>query len=172
MRLFTALNPSENDKDIIEKYIIRLRQAGAVGNFSRRENLHITLAFLGETDRLGEAAEAMENTVTEPFVYRLSALGRFKGYGKGDTVFLGVEDDSVMKKLASSLSDKLREKGFKLESRSFKAHLTIGREIYGYEKIRDISIPGLVISAGEMSLMKSERIRGRLTYTPVYVKNL
>ncbi len=172
MRLFVALNPSENDKDTIEKYIIRLRQTGAVGNFSRRENLHITLAFIGETDRLDRAVEAMDNTVSEPFKYRLSALGRFKGGEKGDTVFLSVEDDSVMKKLASSLSCMLTREGFKLESRSFKAHLTIGREVCGYEKIRDIPPPGLEISAAEMSLMKSERIRGRLTYTPVYVKTL
>lgn len=143
MRLFVALNPSENDKDIIEKYIIRLRQAGAIGNFSRRENLHITLAFIGETDRLDGAVEAMDNTVSEPFIYRLSALGRFKGNEKGDTVFLSVEDDSVMKKLASSLSDMLKREGFKLESRSFKAHLTIGREVYGYEKSETFHHPAL-----------------------------
>jgi hypothetical protein len=36
MRLFVALNPSEGDKAVLERYIVSLRKAGAEGNFSRR----------------------------------------------------------------------------------------------------------------------------------------
>jgi 2'-5' RNA ligase len=53
------------------------------------------------------------------------------------------------------------KKGFRLEERGFKAHLTLGREITGYEKIRTVSVPSLEIAAEEIALMKSERLGGR-----------
>ena len=173
MRLFVALCIGEKEKNVLEQYIIKLKKTGVSGNFSRKENLHFTLAFIGETDDIDAAVRAMKATVTEPFAFHLSAPGRFKnGDGGGDTAFLAVDNDVVMRKLTDLLAENLKKEGFRLENRSFKAHLTLGRGVMGYEKIRDISAPDIEISAKEMTLMKSERIRGILTYTPVFSKEL
>lgn len=173
MRLFVALNPSEGDKAVLERYIVSLRKAGAEGNFSRKENLHVTLAFIGETDRLEAAARAVGGVASEPFAYRLSSLGRFRGRrGGGDTVYLNIDEGGAMAGLARLLAERLEKEGFRLEERGFKAHLTLGREITGYEKIRAVSVPSLEIAAEEIALMKSERLGGRLVYTPVLVKKL
>ncbi len=57
-----------------------------------------------------------------------------------------------------------------LENRKFTAHLTLGREIRGYDKIKDSAVPSLEGEVKELSLMKSERINGVLKYTPIYIK--
>ena len=48
MRLFIAINFDEETKQSIIAVQRRLREWGR-GNFSHPENLHLTLAFLGET---------------------------------------------------------------------------------------------------------------------------
>jgi RNA 2',3'-cyclic 3'-phosphodiesterase len=171
MRLFIALDLSEGNKDILEHFVIRLKKAGASGNFSRRNNLHITLAFIGETDRTAAVVQAMEATVSEPFTFCLSSLGVFRS-NDSDTLYLNVENDNKMKTLAQNLADKLKKEGFQLENRSFKAHLTLGREICGWQQIHELPIPALEITAFEMTLFKSERIKGILTYTSLYAKKL
>ncbi len=172
MRLFISLNPGESEKNEVERYMLKLKKAGASGNFSRRENLHITLAFIGETERTKDIERVMDAAETRSFVYRLSSLGRFKSGCRGDTVFISVEDGGELKELAASVSMGLKKAGFRLENRSFIPHLTIGRNIAGYDMIRDIPVPRLEIRASEIFLMKSERLRGILTYTPLYKKPL
>ena len=44
MRLFIALQFSDDVLDALVDYQSRLRSCGAIGNFTIRENLHITLA--------------------------------------------------------------------------------------------------------------------------------
>lgn len=48
MRLFIAINFDDTELDAFEAARERLRDPGRGANYSRRENLHLTLAFLGE----------------------------------------------------------------------------------------------------------------------------
>ena len=61
MRLFIAINFGENELDAFEAARDRLRERAGRANYSRRENLHLTLAFLGEQPqaRLPDARAAM-----------------------------------------------------------------------------------------------------------------
>ena len=60
MRLFYAILLSEEMKQALVGAQDFLRAQGIQGNYTRRENLHLTLAFLGETDRLSAARRAAE----------------------------------------------------------------------------------------------------------------
>ena len=48
MRLFIAINFDDTELDAFEAARERLRDQAGAANYSRRENLHLTLAFLGE----------------------------------------------------------------------------------------------------------------------------
>ncbi|MDO5297728.1 MAG: 2'-5' RNA ligase family protein [bacterium] len=63
MRLFIAINFDEATKEAAAASAKLLQQHSLRGNFSSRDNYHITLAFLGETERrrLPKVREAMEN---------------------------------------------------------------------------------------------------------------
>lgn len=169
MRLFIAVDLSEEMKDQLEQYIIGLKKKGAAGNFSRRANLHITLSFIGETDKQGAAEAALSRINFTPFKFRLTEAGRFPGRN-GDTVYIGIDSSGSMEKLAEGIRNELIREGFVLENRKFTAHLTLGREIRGYDKIKDSAVPSLEGEVKELSLMKSERINGVLKYTPIYIK--
>jgi 2'-5' RNA ligase len=70
------------------------------------------------------------------------------------------------------LRKELISNGFKIDDKKFSPHITLGREIL----LKDNSVWDFKINAAEkvnkISLMKSERINGKLVYTEVFAKQL
>ena len=97
-------------------------------------------------------------------------MGRFHRDG-GDTYWVGIEKSPALSTLANNLSAVLRSAGFKMEDREYKPHITIGREVTANRKI-EFAVPANSMPVNRISLMKSERIGGRLTYTEIYAKQL
>ena len=59
MRLFVAIRPSPAVRDVLLDAEAALRRQGR-GTFTRPENLHLTLAFVGEAERAAPAQAALE----------------------------------------------------------------------------------------------------------------
>lgn len=179
MRLFIAvLLPNEARSKLMET-IRQLKAHTQDGRFTQEENLHLTLAFLGElpANRISAIKKAMEDVKHLPFSLSFQQLGRFKREG-GDIYWLGVprQSQQPLQLIYSQLSAGLTREGFKLESRSFEPHLTLGRQIVVNPEFDrnqfSQSLPALTVPVSKISLMKSERLNGRLTYTEIYAKML
>ncbi len=175
MRLFIAILLDQEIKDGLCGAIDRLQQNSTQGNFTHRENLHLTLAFLGETARLGEIKRAMDGVTAEPFPLSLGGFGKFRRDG-GDIYWVGVNRNNALTEVYNQLWVQLSAVGFTPEARAFKPHLTLGREVRitsGFqESAFEKSMPKMDMTVKKLSLMKSERIQGRLTYTEIYAKQL
>ena len=59
MRLFIAIRFSPEIRQTLLDAVSGLRAQARSGNFTRPENLHLTLAFLGETNQTKEIRTAM-----------------------------------------------------------------------------------------------------------------
>lgn len=167
MRLFIAVNFEEAFKLRLSRHMEQLRKNAIRGNFSRVSNLHITLAFIGETDRVADCESALQAIDFSRFSISFDRVSRFKRRG-GDICWLGVRDDTEIKALAGSVARELKARGFELEDREFKAHLTLAREVVfkgGFEPTKYALPQNLNYRVDRISLMKSERIKGNLTYT-------
>ena len=177
MRLFIALNFDENIKTELGEISRDFQQFTCQGNFTRPENFHLTLAFLGEVApaRLEDIKQAMAEVAVKPFLLKMDGLGCFKRRS-GDIYWVGVEKSKPLLELYRQLVDILIEKGFALEKRKFKPHLTLGRQIKLAEGLKLESLPvaakPLSQRISKISLMLSERIDGRLTYTELHAKYL
>lgn len=177
MRLFIAINLNNEIKDYLLSAIGRLKKASVSGNFTHRENLHLTLVFLGELEpgRVPAIRTAMDRACDGPFRLSFAGFGRFRRRG-GDIHWAGVEKNRDLIALQKSLCAELEAAGFSLEEREYSPHLTLGREIRLSEPAADIY--GELASADKemhvsrISLMKSERIAGKLTYTEVHGSDL
>lgn len=174
MRLFVAIQLEEPMKDALCAAIGRLKAAALQGSFTHRENLHLTLAFIGETNRLQAAKEALQGVVASPFTLTLAAPGRFKR-PDGDLCWMGVQHTQALSALQVQVTERLTDAGFALEKRAFTPHLTLGRRVKlppGFDwKALEQPAPASM-AVGRVSLMLSERIAGRLTYTELYAKPL
>ncbi|MCL2438823.1 MAG: RNA 2',3'-cyclic phosphodiesterase [Coriobacteriia bacterium] len=178
MRLFISINLDDEVRGDIAAVSDELRRRSAKGTFTLPENLHITLAFLGESDQsqLESAIEVMNAVDCDAFELRLEGIGRFRkhGGGRGDIWWAGVRKSEELLRLQKELTTELRLAGFDLEKRSYKPHVTIGRQII----LKDHIDPGGLIGVSvrqpveSIELMQSERIADRLTYTSLYTSTL
>jgi len=175
MRLFIAINFNEEVKESLCDSIARLKNVALKGNFTRRENLHLTVVFIGETNKVEAVKQAMDSINALPFELSIGGVGRFKRDG-GDIYWAGVKKNNVLTDIYNQLCVELAKKGFTLENRGYKPHLTLGREVVVPksfdEKEFAKTVPHMIMSIDYVSLMKSERINGKLTYNEVYRKQL
>jgi len=169
MRLFIAINFSGATRAQLLRLRDELRSRSEHGRFTVPENLHLTLAFLGECDAKQAAAakDAMNAISFEPFAINIERVGRFKRNG-GDIWWAGVQVSKPLSDLHGDLTDKLIAVGFKLEKRKYSPHITLGREVLTDAAPWQPPAFGETILSTE--LMKSERINGKLTYTEIFSK--
>ena len=170
MGLFVALKLSEPVLDRLSKTTRELKTHAVSGRFSHRENLHLTLAFIGETTNVSGAKQALSQISAPEFEMTIAGGGRFKRDG-GDIVWAGVEKNRSLEQLAAQVQALLRKKGFVLQERPFAAHLTLGREVI-LEPDFDLRAffagqDHCTMQVERVSLMKSERISGKLVYTEI-----
>lgn len=162
MRLFAAVRFSPAVEAALWAAVGDLRRRGT-GTFTRRENLHLTLAFIGETDRLADARAALaELSGRGPLRLETGGpLGRF-----GDLWWAGVRGGEELAALAGAVQSALRDRGFAVERRAWKPHVTLVRRWRGPAPAT--AVAPAAMTADAVSLMRSDRIDGRLVYTEVY----
>ena len=161
MRLFIAIRFPGNIKDALSDTMADMRRQGVSGNFSRAENLHLTLAFLGEVESPEDVLKAMDRINAEPIQLELGEVGSF-----GDLYWVGFKDSPELKDYVKRLRAQLRKDGIWFDSKAFRPHITILRKAGHTEKLQ-FRVRNEAFPASKVSLMKSERIEGKLTYTEI-----
>ena len=162
MRLFLAIQLSPAVREALLTAQDALRRQGR-GSFPPPENLHLTLAFIGETDRLEEVKSALAPlTGSGPVCLEAGGpLGRF-----GDLWWAGIRGGPALAALASAVQTALRQAGFPIERRAWKPHVTLVRRWRGPTPRTQVAPAAMTADA--VRLMRSDRVDGRLTYTEVY----
>ena len=75
MRLFIAIQFKKNILDALTDFQADLKSQGVTGNYTKRENLHITLAFIGDYGNPDEVLDAMEQVDFRPIEISLDGVG-------------------------------------------------------------------------------------------------
>lgn len=171
MRLFVAVNFSQEVKEDIFRLVQELKGQSQNGTFTRRENIHLTLAFLGEVEknRLQAVKDAMLAVEFPSLNIVFDHLGRFSRR-EGDIRWLGAKNNPHLLKLAQDLNCSLLEAGFDIDDRPFKPHLTLGRRV----KASPLPPAGnslenpIEVHCPRISLMHSQRLNGVLTYKEIF----
>jgi len=107
-------------------------------SWTRLDNIHITLAFLGDTEEnmiKVISSKLKESCVgTGIFELNIRGIGVFKNLSDPRVIWTGIEPSEKLTLLNTSIIYGLDESGFKIENRPFKPHLTLGRIKYLNDK--------------------------------------
>ena len=169
MRLFIAIPLPPDITRALSAARVALESHGATGRFVPRENYHITLHFLGDTDALKDITDAMRESVRDikPFVLRLKEYGSFKTDGS-HTGFVNVTCDSEeLNRLYESLESALWERGFSKNRGRLTPHVTLGRKIEGDEDFA-LSPQKAAFTANAVVLYESASVRGQMQYNVLH----
>ena len=176
MRLFIAVNFNDEIKNQILEVQEQLRSRSTKGNFTRPENLHLTLAFLGETpeEKLACLRGIIGDIRSPPFDIAFSRTGCFT-HSRKELWWIGTEGGSPglssLKSIHSKLVRDLLDAGFPVDERPFNAHITLAREVKRLEPIV-LTCPEIILKVNRVSLMKSEHPGRVLTYTELMGRDL
>lgn len=125
-RLFFALWPD----DLVRKQILQLQtQSGGLGQSCAPENLHATLAFLGEKnpDQLEDIIDAGDHVTAAPFTLELDTREWLK---QSQICWLSCSQTPPrLEQLVYDLTKNLAPLGYTTDLRPFKLHVTLKRRV-------------------------------------------
>jgi RNA 2',3'-cyclic 3'-phosphodiesterase len=160
MRLFVAVTPPPQVLDELGSATETMRSARPELRWTRPDQWHLTLAFLGEVDDTARAdlSVRLGRTATQhpPMRLALHGAGRF-----GDRVlWTRVAGDVVaLRGLAASVRAAARRAHVDVEDRPYRPHLTLarGREGADLRPVVDVlaGFAGRTWTAGELHLVRS-----------------
>lgn len=111
----------------------------------------------------------------EVFTFSLTNLGYFKRR-EGNIYWLGIENNDTLFNLNNNLHQSLIYKGFELEGREYKPHITIGRKVKLVDSFNpnelDDNVGKIKININKVDLMKSEFANGKLIHSVIYSRPL
>lgn len=162
MRLFIAIQLNDETRESVRETQAAFRRQGVRGNYTPAENLHLTLAFIGEYGDPDSVLDAMETVRFSPFSLTMEKTGCF-----GDLWWTGFADSKPLESLVRNMRHALADAGIPYDKKKFKAHCTILRRA-AYAKngsLPHIDAAPVSMRAERISLMQSTRGRHGMIYT-------
>ena len=130
MRLFVAMEIPSEIRAALTAFVSDLRGLAPQAKWVRASNLHVTLKFLGETDRARlRQVEAGLAAIRSPEAATMNfrGLGFFPDERHPRVFWAGMEASPNVATLAADIDQAMHRLGFPLEGRAFSAHLTLAR---------------------------------------------
>ncbi|MFA6147391.1 MAG: RNA 2',3'-cyclic phosphodiesterase [bacterium] len=132
MRAFLGIGLPAETREAIASAIAPARGLHAPVAWTARENLHITLNFLGEVspERVPLVERAMREVASGavPFSLASEGGGAFPGTRNPRILWIGfLEPLELVRQLQQNMENALAGDGFPRENRPFHPHITVGR---------------------------------------------
>ena len=162
MRLFIAVDLSEPMKKSLVNVMHEMKKQGINASYIPKQNLHMTLAFIGETNKADEIRQIMDRIPIEKSRLAFSGYGYF-----GDRMWIGIKGNQKMKKYAADLRKELSAAGIPCDMKKFEPHVTLLRNLKGKHPA-DLPVPSEDMTFAKVSLMKSEMKDGKRVYQEIY----
>ncbi len=158
MRLFVALILSPEMKDALIRTQNRMFDRGVRGNYTSEENMHLTLAFIGDYPDADPVLQALSAVSFTPFEITLDGIGSF-----GDLWWVGIRESAPLAAVVRRTRRALADSGIPFDRKRFSPHITLIRKA-------SCEMPGLTpqpasMTVSAISLMRSDRGRNGMIYT-------
>lgn len=158
MRLFIAIQLSDEMKKALVACMHDLKKQGVEGNYVPAQNLHMTLAFIGEYDDPSKVKEVIRRVPLPEFRLTLSEKGNF-----GNILWAGVKGNQKLKTYVKDLRAALSAEGIPFDTEKFVPHITLIRKVSA-KKPYQVHLPKADMTVKKASLMKSEQKNGKMVY--------
>ena len=124
MRLFVAIPIP----DAVAQGLLFMQSGVPGARWQTREQLHLTLRFIGEVDSRDADAihDALSAISAPPFTIVLKGVGEFGGK-KPRALWAGVETSEALLHLQRKIETALQRIGLEAEPRKFTPHITLAR---------------------------------------------
>lgn len=164
MRLFIAVQFTEEILNELTKLQEYWKSLGMKGRFTPTENLHLTLSFIGEYNDPDYVLDALETVNFEPFVVKLDGIGNFD-----DLYWAGICKSEGLETLVKRVRMALAKNDIPYDRKRFSPHITLVRKAEFEGKAEDLTkeLPKGETEVSSISLMSSVRGKNGMIYTNI-----
>lgn len=163
MRLFIAICLSPQIREELIRTQNVMFDHGVRGNYTPEENMHLTLAFIGDYPEPQAVMDALSGVEFAPFDLALDGIGSF-----GDLWWAGTEKSAPLETLVRRIRRALAEHDIPFDRKRFSPHITLIRK--AGSKMPGVQVHRCKMTVREISLMRSDRGRTGMVYTELAVK--
>ena len=166
MRLFIAISLEGAIKDSLLHLQEYWYQLGVRGHFVPYENLHLTLAFIGEYGTPDDVMDAVSTVSFQPFTIQLNGAGNFH-----DAYWAGITPNESLLGCVRKIRHALAERDIPYDRKKFAPHITLVRKgelPFSMDKMLE-NLPTSTMDVSEISLMRSDRGKNGMIYTPISI---
>ena len=170
LRTFIAIELPPDVRARVAQHIKQLRRQlpDVRASWSREDNLHLTLKFLGnvpvaDIPKVSDAVERATKTVSS-FQLTFSGCGAFPPRGRPSVLWIGAQGFGLQA-LHAALEQELSDQGFPRESRPFHPHLTVARLRHSQdaqplaELHQNLGFTPIALDVLEVAVFRSELLR-------------
>ena len=178
LRTFIAIELPPDVRARVAQHIACLRHElpDARASWSREDNLHLTLKFLGnvsvaDIQKVSNAVASAAKSAPS-FELTFSDCGTFPPHGRPGVLWIGTQT-SGLQALHAAIDKELAEAGFPRESRPFRPHLTIARLRHpqGARRLaelhKSLGFPVIAFDVSEVVVFRSELLKDGSKHTAI-----
>ena len=172
MRVFVALDLPQKTKDNLERSANEFKSLANGGNFTPKENYHLTLHFLGEVapSDLTFVQSAMDGVRDLPAPEL--AISQFTVLRASDVVCAKIRQCAALTTLHDELGERLEQHGFVVEHRAYRPHVTLIRKknfsLPFSEVTKSVNVYNKPFYATDLTLYESVFTSSGVTYRELY----
>ncbi len=168
VRVFIAIPLPERVREAVGDLIERMKMVVRGVRWVPRENLHITLKFLGEVNdrEILPVAGAIRREGGHVSSFSLSLMGRgaFPSIANPRILWVSVDEGMEMVRILHEQVDRaLGELGYERDQRPFRGHVTVGRVKRRKGPLKDDLLPGKCEQFGEFEVKSVHICKSTLT---------
>jgi 2'-5' RNA ligase len=131
MRIFIGIKLDDTVLKEIEKFLKPFKKIASPIKWTKPENIHVTLKFIGEVspDKYSRIETQLDNAdfKTGSIILNIAGCGKF-GKGRDMSIFwIGLDKNEKLEDLYNRIETTLKKAGIPKEERIFKPHLTVAR---------------------------------------------
>lgn len=127
MRLFVALDIDPDIRHRISGFRDRMKSFAPDVRWVGPETFHVTLQFLGETQKLAEIQSTLQAVKAPAIVLAFRNTGFFPNPKSPRVFWVGIDADQHLQELASAIAAEMKPLGFERDPGPLKPHLTLAR---------------------------------------------
>ena len=133
-------------------------------NWVRKDQMHLTLAFLGDTEEniIPGLVSGIETVIKShhSFNLTLTGLGVFRNIHDPRVIWTGCESEKEFQLIKTETDEVLKALAFEVEDRPFSPHLTLGR----IKSMRHLNHLGQLIGVYKDTVFQTENVRKIVLY--------
>lgn len=176
LRTFLAIDSNDELKELQEETLSKLDRMGFKANWTKPENIHLTLFFLGNQTmhNLAEIAYKLGERISgfPTFVFDVYEIGFFEFKNEPKIIWFGVSEEKKLNGLYNESKGSLINAGLDVKEEHFVPHITVGR-IKNYPEhwkslLKSISFESIRIPVDSIGIYSSKLTKKGPIYSKLY----